>query len=77
MRRLLLRAEGHLGGLVLAHTAADGTRLLDAKIERGVLLARVVRAQVLPLRLVEHSQDRGDRLADNLAVNANGAFSFQ
>ena len=57
-----------LGGLVLGHTAADGTGVLGSEVEREVLLVLVEQAELRALVDVDHGEDTSDGLADVLAI---------
>ena len=57
-----------LGGLVLGHTAADGTGVLGSEVEREVLLVLVEQAELRALVEVDDGEDASDGLADVLAV---------
>ena len=60
VRQPLLLALGGSAGLGLGQAAADGAGLLGPQVERQVLLALVVQAQLLARVRVDHRQHAGD-----------------
>lgn len=65
---LLELTDGLLTGLGLSQTTTDGTGLLLTHVQRSPLGLAVVLLVGGSLVLVEHGEDAGDGLADDLTV---------